>query len=180
MISKAVAKRYARAILELAEEAGKLEEIGKQLRSVLELIQGSRDLRSAFSNPAVSPQNKKAVFEELAPKLELHPLCANAIRLLICKDRMQYLETIVEVYEEAERKERGIVVADLLSARPLNEKQKAAMKQKLAEISGGNIELRCKTSPEIIGGLRARIGDTVYDGSIAHQLSLLRRRLAEE
>jgi F-type H+-transporting ATPase subunit delta len=180
VISRAVAHRYAKAFISLAEETARPEEFGRQLRGVLDLIQRSAKLSALFSNPAVRPQSKRAVFDELALKLSLDPLCANAVRLLIRKDRFNYLEPILDAYEEAERGRLGIVVAEISSARSLSGEQKELVEKRLEEITGKSVQLRFKEDGELIGGLVVRLGSTIYDGSVARQLVRLKRRLVEE
>lgn len=180
MISRTVARRYALAIFELADEAGDFERIGKQLHAVVDLLAGHRELQSIYQNPAVSPNSKLAIFEELEPDLELDKLSANFIRLLIRKGRIHYLEAIVEEYDELERERRGIVVAEVKTARALAAARLQELRGRLAEATGKEIDMRTSEDTEILGGFVARIGGTVYDGSVEHQLQKLRKRLVEE
>ena len=180
MISRPVARRYARAIFELADEAGAVEETGARLRTVLELIGAHEELEAVFNNPAVSPLKKKAIFDELEPRLELGRLAAGAIRLLIRKGRIHYLEAIARQYEAAERERRGVVVARVVSARPLDASRSEGLRRRLAEASGKEVELSAREDPELIGGLVVSLGGTVHDGSVKRQLELIERRLREE
>jgi F-type H+-transporting ATPase subunit delta len=180
VISRAVAHRYAKAFISLGGETVGLEEFGRQLRGFLDLVQGSAELSALFGNPSIRPQDKRAVFDELAAKLRLDQLCANAVRLLIRKDRFDYLEPIMDAYEEAERGRLGIVVADVGSARSLTAKQKGSVQQRLEEITGKTVQTRFKEDGELIGGLVVRLGSTIYDGSVARQLVRMKRRLVEE
>ena len=180
MISSTVARRYARAVFELADEAGNLEEIGGQLRGFADLVAGHAELDSVFANPAISPVAKRDIFEQMAPQLGLDKLCAETIRLLIRKGRIHYLAAIVAEYEEALRHRRGEVVAEVRSARPLPDDRLEELRGKLAEATGKKVEVRAETDAELLGGLVARIGDTIYDGSVENQLQRLRKRLVEE
>jgi len=180
VISRTVARRYAKAVFELAEEAGDYERTGKQLHFMLELISSHRELESIYENPAISPNSKLAIFEELEPELELDKLSANFIRLLIRKGRIHYLEAIVAEYDELERERRGIVVADVKTARPLTDTRLEELRSRLADATGKEIDLQTSEDTEILGGFVARIGGTVYDGSVEHQLQKLRKHLVEE
>lgn len=180
MISSTVARRYARAVFELADEAGSLEETGGQLRGFAELVAGHAELDSVFSNPAISPIAKRDIFEQMVPELGLDRLCTETIRLLIKKGRIHYLAAIAAEYDESLRRRRGEVVADVVSAKPLPEDRLEELRGRLAEATGKKVEVRAGTDAELLGGLVARIGDTIYDGSIENQLQRLRKRLVEE
>lgn len=180
MISHTVARRYARAIFELAEEADRLDEVRSQLGAFADLVAGHRELNSVFGNPAVSPIAKRAIFEELESDLGFEQLVADTIRLLIRKGRIHYLESILGEYDEMLRRRRGEVVAEVTSARRLGERRIEEIRRRLAEVTGKKVELSASVDPELLGGLVARIGDTVYDGSVENQLQRLRKRLVEE
>lgn len=180
MIGGKVARRYAKALFELADEAGKIDSVGEQLASLKALISGSDELGALFSNPVISPQQKRAVFEELAQGLGVERLVANTVRLLIRKDRIQYLEAVVAEYLSEVRERKGILLAELASAGELPPNAREAVRGKLEEIEGKTIELATAEEPELIGGLVVRLGGTVYDGSVAAQLRLLQRRLVED
>lgn len=180
MTRRTVARRYAKAIIELAAEAGKLEEVSLQLHSVLDLIGGHADLNSIFGNPAIRPQAKSAIFEELEPHLNLDPICANTIRLLIRKGRIHMLDAIAGEYDERLRELQGKVVARVKTARPLTDTALGDLRRRLEEISGKQVDMQTDVDSELVGGLVARIGDRIYDGSVKHQLERIRRRLVEE
>lgn len=180
MISRTVARRYVRAIFELAEEQDKLETVGRQIGELNALIGGHEELSSIFANPAIPAQTKQKIFAELEPQLEIDPLCANFMKLLIRKGRINYLELILSEYRKLERERRGIVVVNVSTARPLSETLQQQLRRKLAEVSGKEVEIKTTEEPELIGGLVARIGGTIYDGSVARQLELVQQRLKQE
>jgi F-type H+-transporting ATPase subunit delta len=180
VISRKIPRRYSLALFELAEEEGDFERIGGQLHIVLELIAGHDELRSVFENPAVRPSAKMGIFDALEPSLELDKLASNFLRLLIRKGRIHYLEAIAAAYDERSRERKGIVIAEVATARPLSPEHTEELRRRLAEAAGKEIELRTAQDPDLLGGFVARIGGTVYDGSVEHQLQKLRKRLVEE
>jgi F-type H+-transporting ATPase subunit delta len=180
VISGKIARRYAGALFELAEEEGDFERIGGQLHGVLALIASHGELRSVFENPAVRPSAKMGIFDALEPSLSLDKLASNFLRLLIRKGRIHYLEAIAASYDKMSRERRGVVIAEVTTARTLGPERAAEIRRRLAEAAGKEIELQTAENPALLGGFVARIGGTVYDGSVENQLQRLRKRLVEE
>jgi len=180
MSVRKIARRYASAIFELAAESGAQGRVGEQLRAARKLIEGHSQLRSVYANPAVRPQSKQGIFEKLAPKLGLDNLTANSLRLMIRKGRIQYLGEVVEEYVALERRHHGVEIATVASSSELAAAQAESLRARLEEATGKEVELESRQDPSLIGGLVVRMGGTVYDGSIANQLRLLRRRLVED
>jgi F-type H+-transporting ATPase subunit delta len=180
MISRAVARRYAQALFELAGEHNVQQPIHEQLTAFRALVHEATDLERLYANPAVQPAKKMAVFEQIEPRLGFDPLFNNFIKLLIRKGRINYLDAIGEVYEELDRQRRGIVIVKLATARPLSRPVIDRLREQLARSLASTVEVETRVDSALIGGIIARVGDTVYDGSIQRQLARIQHRLGEE
>jgi F-type H+-transporting ATPase subunit delta len=179
MIS-AVAARYAHALLYVALEPGaktKPEEVLAQLASVETMVTGNEDLRHAMQTPSVPSSRKRAVLTQLAGPLGLAPLVRNFVFVLIDHRRLVLLPQIREAFEEFLDESLGMVRADVTSAHPLDQRQSRAIESELERLTGKRVRARYGVDPALVGGATARIGCTVYDGSVHGELRAMRRRL---
>ena len=179
MIS-AVAARYAHALLYVALEPDarlKPEEVIAQLNSVEALMESNDDLRHVMQTPAVPSSRKRAVMAQLAGPLGLAPLLRNFVFVLIDHRRLAQLPQIREAFEEFLDQEMGLVRAAVTSAQPLDERQSRAIESELERLTGKRVKARYVVDPALVGGATARIGSTVYDGSVHGELQAMRRRL---
>ncbi|MDP9358563.1 MAG: F0F1 ATP synthase subunit delta [Chloroflexota bacterium] len=169
------AKTYARAVFELAKEKGALDAWQADL-SRLEQVMSDPSVAHLFHNPSVTPEHKQeAVLQLLAGS---QPEIGNLIRVLAERDRLDIVPDIVRAYTEARLDAQGIAVADVTTAEPLTPPEQQLVRDQLKRIVGKNIALQMRTDPEIIGGVVARVGDMLIDGSVVSQLRRLRARLA--
>jgi len=182
MIS-ALSARYARALVDVVFTLGNnLDPVdaSSQLRTVQELISGSPELHIALSTPAVSTARKRAVIEKIAGRLGVAPLIRNFLFVLINHRRIPQLTEIREAFDELTDERMGFVLADIASALPLSERQNTEVGEVLSRLSGKQVKLRASVDPDLLGGVVARMGSTVYDGSIRGRLRQLKRTLIEE
>jgi F-type H+-transporting ATPase subunit delta len=173
----AVATRYARALVDVVTEPGSNidpQQAMEQLRQVAAMIAASDDLRGALLSPAVSPSRKRAVIAKL---INVHPKVRNFIYVVIDHRRVHEIPSIVEAFEVLLDEQLGFVRADVSSATPLNDAQKAALEVQLTRMSGKKAKLKFQTDPALVAGVVARLGSKVYDGSVKGQLERLRATL---
>ncbi len=173
----AVASRYARALVDVVTEPGSgidAETAKQQLRQVAALIASSADLKSALLSPAVSPSRKRAVVAKL---IDVHPKIRNFIYVVIDHRRVHELPSIVDAFEFLIDEHLGFVRADVSSATALTSAQQAALQTQLTRMAGKQAKVNFKTDPALVAGVVARIGSTVYDGSVRGQLERLRTTL---
>ena len=175
-----VAGRYAQAFFELAAEKGEVESLGKSLASTSELFKKSAELRTVLSNPAVQLEERRKVVEVIAEKARWPRLFRNFVMLLLDKDRLQYIGEIAEAYEAKVDQHQGRVRARVTSAMALNARQTEAIKKQLGEITGKNVILSTEVDEEIIGGVVARVGSKIYDGSVRTHLQRMREAILKE
>lgn len=173
----AVATRYARALVDVVTEPGSgidPQVAMEQLRQSAATITGSADLRSALLSPAVSPSRKRAIIAKL---VDVHVKVRNFLYVVIDHRRVHELPSIVEAFEVLLDEHLGFVRADVSSAQPLNDRQRAALEAQLTRMAGKKAKLRFQTDPALVAGVVARVGSKVYDGSVRGQLERLRATL---
>jgi len=151
----------------------------EQLRGIQEVIEASPTLRNALLSPAVSPPRKRAVMTRLLAPLNISQPVRNFLYVVIDHRRVAEFASIVEAYEALLDERLGYVRADVASAQPLPEAQRARLAEEISRVSGKKAKLRFSTDPALVGGVVARIGSTVYDGSVRGQLDRLRVMLAK-
>jgi F-type H+-transporting ATPase subunit delta len=176
----AVATRYARALADAILDAKSGLEPGRasqELRSFADIVRESAELRNVLSSPAVSAARKRAVAGRFAVTLPLSKLVRNFLFVLIDRRRIGMLEEVIDAFETEIDTRLGIVRARVTSAAPLDEAQRAEMQSALARVAGKQVRASFDVDPALIGGAVARIGSTIYDGSVRGQLDTLRSRL---
>ncbi len=177
---QALSIRYARALADavLAPGSGSdSKQTLAELRVFNDLVRESPELRHVLSSPAVSNKKKRAVVGRFADSLPLSRLVRNFLYVIIDRRRTGTLPDVAEAFEIVLDERLGIVRADVKSAAPLNDRQQSDLQQELSRLSGKQVRCNFSIDPELIGGVVARIGSTVYDGSVRSQLETLRERL---
>lgn len=175
-----VATRYAQAFFELAAEKGEVESLGKALAGTSELFAQSAELRSVLSNPAVQLEERRKVVAVIAEKAKWPRLFRNFVMLLLDKDRLRYIGEIAQAYEEKVDEHEGRVRARVTSAVALNSRQTDAIKAQLGTITGKEVLLSTEVDEELIGGVIARVGSKIYDGSVRTHLQRMREAILKE
>ena len=174
-MASGAAKRYAQAVLELAKERGTLDAWHADLARLNELMSNPQ-ATAFFANPSVPAEQKEAILDEALAGGQ--PEARNLARLLAERGRLEDVPQIFALYEDGLRTERGIVVAEVTTAEPLNPEEQQLVGEHLSRLVGKRVELRSRVDPEIIGGIVARVGDQLIDGSVISRLRRLRARLA--
>jgi F-type H+-transporting ATPase subunit delta len=172
-----VARRYAQALLEIGAEEGSLDKIVEDMAAVAEAWEASADFRNAIENPLVAHDAKKAVVSELVERIGGSPVTRSALLLLVDRRRMQTLPYLAHTLRELGDARNGVVRAEVTTAGPLSDEYYAKLQAKLEKMTGQRIVIDKKTDPAIIGGVIARIGDRIFDGSLRTRLETLRSAL---
>lgn len=172
-----VARRYAQALYEEAERQGRVEAIDEDVSFIRESLQGSDELVRFFKSPVIPRDKKKAVVQTLFEE-RVEPLTHRFLQLLIDKQREQLFSAVMESYQTLRDEQKGIVEARARTAHPLSDEGRQRLVRRLEEMTGKSIRLETKQDQNLIGGLVVRVGDTVYDGSVRHQLAALHERMA--
>jgi len=179
----AVATRYANALADVVTAPGAAvqpQDALQQLRAFVATLASSPELHNALVTPAVPGSRKKAVVSRLAERLSMSRVARNFLYVLIDHRRIGSVAEIVDSFEQALDRRLGIERAEVLSASQLNDAQREAVRAKLAALTGKEVRMRFVIDGSLIGGIVARIGSTVYDGSVRGQLQSLERRLGSE
>jgi F-type H+-transporting ATPase subunit delta len=182
MIAAAVAKRYAEALADVvtATPAVRAQDALAELRAFEGTLRSSLDLYNALTSPAIPNSRKKAVVARIADDLQVSRITRNFLFVLIDHRRVPALTEILQTFEVVLEERLGFVRADVASPRELNNEQRASLNATLERLTGKRIRMRFTIDESLIGGVVARIGSTVYDGSVRGQLQSLEHRLAAQ
>lgn len=177
MPAGSIARRYAKALLDLGVQSQTYDALGKELERIAGAVGGSHDLREALANPSFSLDKRRAVVEELVKRLALSKPMRNFTMLVLDKGRLTALPDISRAYRELVDQHAGRVRATVTSPKPLDAATADRIKRALEKQTGKQIVLEKKEDPSLIGGLVTQLGDTVYDGSVRTQLQRMRDQL---
>ena len=178
MTIRASAGRYARALFDVAKREGHdLERIEAELSGVVSLVRQHDQLQRAFASPAIPAARKRAVVEQLLSQSAVNPVLARVLLLLADRDRLVLLPELEDAYRSRLMDHQNIVRASVTTAVPLPEDRVTALQHGLSQASGRTVSLDVRIDPALVGGAIARIGSTVYDGSVMTQLEKLRQQL---
>jgi F-type H+-transporting ATPase subunit delta len=176
---QALARRYARALLEVAREEGEnaVLALRDELRGFVPQLASHPQLRTALANPVLGAEVKRRVLLALAERAQASPLVKRLVEVLGTRDRLELLAHVAEAYARLANAALGVVAAEAVSAVPLAAQQKQALESAL---KGGaaSVELVERVDPAIVGGLVVSAFGRTYDGSVRTRLNALRRRLA--
>jgi F-type H+-transporting ATPase subunit delta len=171
-----LARRYATALMGIAEEHGEIDRVASDLEAIGALLQASRELRLLLASPVVRERKKQAVFQELLGK-QCGRITLSFIQLLIQKRREGILPEVVGQFQILRDEKEGMVTAEVTGAVPLEEGQRRDLLSFLEEHTGKTVRMHYAVDGAIRGGLLVRIGDRVLDASLPRQLERLREQL---
>jgi F-type H+-transporting ATPase subunit delta len=172
--------RYARALFDVALQESDPARVGGQLSAFAELVAGHAELGRVLTNPAVPVRMKRGIVERLVAPLALDAPLRKLLLLLADRDRLALLGDLADAYHARLLQHQQVVEAHVTTAAPLDGTRADAIASGLAEKTGRTVRLTTAVDPQLIGGVVARIGSIVYDGSVARQLERLRERLAQD
>lgn len=177
MKGRAVARRYAKALIDLAARDDMVAEIGEQLRQHRDLLQAHADLQKVLCHPGIAVEVKTRILTSILDHSQPAPLLRSFILLLLDKDRLRHIDLICEQYEQMANARLRRVVAQVTTAIELDDSQRQAVVQKLAEVTQREVLVETRLDPSILGGVVVRIDHTVLDGSLRGHLARLRQQL---
>ena len=180
MSTRASAARYARALLDVVIQEGNPEQAEQELSALAKLYAGNPELQKALTNPAVSVAAKRGVVEALVLRAKPTPAISKLMLMLADRNRLALLPDLAASYRERLMEHRQIVRAEVTTAMLLPPDQAAQFERRLAAATGRRVTMTTRVDPSLIGGAVARVGGTVYDGSIATRLAKMRERLEEQ
>lgn len=174
--SRGVARRYARALLDVALQQGDAEALQRELRDAAALLAREGELRAALEHPALPLEAKKKVVEAVFASRG-SKLLARLMALLAERGRIALVPDIGAAFAAAWNAQRGVVAAEAVSAAPLDEGQTRAVADALRRATGKEVELTARADPALLGGLMVKMAGRTYDGSVRGRLLALRQRL---
>ncbi|GAB4373653.1 MAG: ATP synthase F1 subunit delta [Acidobacteriota bacterium] len=172
-----IAERYAEALARVVDDTDQLVQVTREVQAIADLVRASRELRVVLANPIISREQKDAVVGAIAERLGASRLVRRFLQVVSQHGRLVILPEIADALGRACDARTGVHPVELRSATPLDASLRERLVRALERIVGGKVRLSEKVDPEIIGGLVARIGTRVYDGSLRTQLEKMRSRL---
>jgi F-type H+-transporting ATPase subunit delta len=172
----ALIRGYAEALFAVANAEGALGSVEDELFAFAKAVEQQTSLRDALVDPKLPAENRKAVVRDLLGE-RAHPLTAALIGFIVDAGRAKDLSTIVETMTTMAAEQRHHEVAEVRSAVSLTQPQRDRIAAALAEATGLEIEVKVVVDPSVVGGIVARVGDQVFDGSIASRLAEAKQQL---
>lgn len=179
MVTGSLARRYARAVVEIGTQHGNLDKLGSDLRSLARAMHDSSELVTALTNPAIRRADRRNVIDSLLSRVGAEQYTRNLVYLLLDGERLSSLAAISREVDAMIEARAGRVLAEVTSARPLEGGELAQLTSALERLSGKKVTVTRRENPELLGGVVAKLGDTVYDGSLRTQLRTLRDELTK-
>jgi F-type H+-transporting ATPase subunit delta len=178
MLKGAIARRYADAVFGLALKQNTLERTLDDVKEIAKLFSG-RTLAYLLREPKISAQRKEAAIRQTLTAKVL-PMSLNLTLLIIQRELVDYMPSIAKELEQLVLDYRNEAVASVTTAVPMDEEQRALVLSGLESRTGKTIHLQTQVDPAILGGVVARVGDQVIDGSVRQRLSALQQQLLQE
>jgi F-type H+-transporting ATPase subunit delta len=180
MTNRTAAARYARALFDVSVKARDLQRVEADLARFADLVAGHDSLSRVLLNPAIPMPRKQAIVSTLLSRVgDVTPPVAKLVSLMAERDRLGLLPDVVRFFRARLLDHQGVVEAHVTTAQPLTTERAAAIERTLAQASGCEIMMTTHVEPDILGGIVARLGGTVYDGSVARHLERIRHNLLE-
>ncbi|HXE96821.1 MAG TPA: ATP synthase F1 subunit delta [Dongiaceae bacterium] len=174
MINNAIARRYAKALVQLGSEGALIERFRNELSAVAGLFQANGELRSVFADPALTLDQKKSIMKELVGKVACSELVGNFLFLLVDKNRVAFLGDIVQTYEKLADEFTGVIRPVIKTAFPLDAAQVNSIQSAMEKKTGKKVVPRMVVDQSLLGGVVTQIGDIAYDNSIKTQLKQIK------
>jgi F-type H+-transporting ATPase subunit delta len=170
--------RYAHAFASVAA-ASHLDVAAaqQQLSDFSGTLAGSRELREVLMNPSIANEQKLKVLDAIAGRIGMFPQVRNFIAVIMNHQRLDEFDEILTEYHAVADDQSGLTEAEVTSARPLNDNDRAELEAQVQKLAGGRIRTTYSQDATLLGGAVVRIGSTVYDGSIRAQLQQLKQKL---
>jgi F-type H+-transporting ATPase subunit delta len=173
------ARRYAKALIDLARQSGDEEKTGAEIAGFSELISNQAELKHSLVYPWVKGNDKQRVAAAVAERLNYSKLTRNFLGLLAFRRRLEYLPEIIRSYQQLLDQHRGRVRAVVRTAVPLNASERTMLTEKLSNTLGGHVLLEERVDATLLGGFIVQSGSMVLDGSLDSQLARMREHLAK-
>jgi F-type H+-transporting ATPase subunit delta len=178
MTSRAVARRYAAALFDVVRKDGDIDRAAEELGAVKSAIAGHDELRKVIDAPTVPMAAKRAILDAVASGVS--PQVSRLIGLLADRDRLAMVAEVADAFAERVMKAKRIVPAEVVTAVPLGADSRAALAAALGRAAGAEVTMTERVDPSIVGGVIAKVGSVVFDGSVTTQIARMKQKLVAE
>jgi F-type H+-transporting ATPase subunit delta len=172
-IRASLAGRYASALFDLARDQRQLDSVSRSLDALNQAMLDSRDFAELVDSPVVSREEAGQALAALSPQLGLDPITTNFVGVLARNGRKNQLRAVIRAFGRLAAEHRGETVAEVLTARPLNDDQITELKQQLRTRAGREVSIDAQVNPDILGGIVVKLGSQMIDASIRTKLNRL-------
>ena len=179
MPTTAAARRYARALFQIAREDRRVGEVLGELDTLATMLDENESLRNALLTPLHPVEERKAVMKSVSQASGVSASVTNFYSYLIDQRRLVDFYGIREEYQRLANEDAGLMTAVVTTASPLDDRRKDRLRRALSERTGQEVQLDIQIDPTLIGGAIAKVGGMVFDGSLRTQLSKLRANLTK-
>jgi len=179
MVSGSLARRYAKAVFDIGSAQGDLTKLGQDIRSLAKAMTESKELGTVLTNPAIRRGDRKKVVDGLLKSIGVQTASRNLVYILLEGERLGSVPAISRALDEMIEAKAGRVTAEVVSAKALDPSQLSQITAAIEKLSGKKVSVTTRQDPELLGGVVAKVGDTVYDGSLRTQLRTLRDELSK-
>ncbi len=180
MIRQSIARRYARALFAIGERDGRFKEYLDQLDSFLQVVDKGPKIEKALVLPLLEMGKRKELLSDIIKALSIAPVPSALLVLLVERNRMNYLPSICDAYEEMVNDKEGLVRGVGYSAYPLSENAKTRIEEALGARLSKRVQLDMREDKSLIGGIKVIVGGLRIDGSVRRQLELLNESMMKE
>lgn len=178
-MKSSVAKRYAKALIDIGKEDKACERYGKELRTVLAQFKGTPELMKVLLNPMYKLDERQSIMGRVSTAVDASPVVAKLLSILVSTRNIRHIEAVAEAYSRYEDEIAGRIKAVVESTAPLSASLLEEIKKKVSSATGKEVVLTQRSNPDLIGGLVLRIDNTILDGSIKTQLELMKEKILE-
>jgi F-type H+-transporting ATPase subunit delta len=172
-IRASLAGRYASALFDLARDQRQIDTVGRSLDALGQALLDSKDFAELVTSPLVSREEAGKAFAALAPELGLDAITTSFLGVLAKNGRKNELRPVIRAFRRLSAEHRGETTADVITARPLNDDQVAALKTQLRVRAGRDVNIDSQVDPTILGGIVVKLGSQQIDASIRTKLNRL-------
>ncbi|CAA9491866.1 MAG: ATP synthase delta chain [uncultured Sphingomonas sp.] len=172
-IRASLAGRYASALFDLARDQRQIDAVSHSLDVLSQAMLDSRDFAEVVDSPVVSREEAGSALAALSPQLGLDPITTNFVGVLARNGRKGQLRSVIRAFGRLAAEHRGETVAEVLTARPLNDDQIGQLKQQLRTRAGREVSIDAQVNPDILGGIVVKLGSQMIDASIRTKLNRL-------
>ena len=176
-MATAIAARYARALADVISRTGDYRRAQEEMMAFAEVYRESPELREILKTPAISVADKRRVLDAILARLGTSPMLANFFRVLLANYRLGIVDDVIEAFEKLVTGRMGIARVRISSAAELSTADQQALVGRFEAVTGKKVDAAFQVVPGLLGGVKAQIDSTVYDGSVRGHLERIHERL---